>query len=211
MQTASPNFSGRPSVGNAASPGRLHGQQPIRRQDWSRSSPQEILARFEPGKASPLKVLDVLIELFNARHTALEKTVSHKTRLERAQFLRRFFRDLSFKAGFRTVPDPRNLGQKHVHAMVLVWQREGLAPATIQTYFSFLRGLASWMGKHGFVRKPDHYGSQLDEYQRHEYALHDKSWSAHGVDVEAVLARVATFDGRVAASMRLMHTLALRR
>ncbi|MEI8158619.1 MAG: phage integrase N-terminal domain-containing protein [Burkholderiales bacterium] len=90
------------------------------------------------------------MELFNTLHTSLEKTVSHKTRYERAQFLRRFFRDLKAKAGFNTIPDPRNLGQKHIHAMVQVWQKEHLAPATIQTYLSFLRGLGMWMGKHGF-------------------------------------------------------------
>ena len=190
---------------------RIGAQQPLRRQDWAGRSPQQILASFRPGKADPLKVLEVLIELFNTRHTALEKTVSHKTRQERARFLRRFFVDLQRKAGFRQAPDPRNLGQKHIHAMVQVWQREKLAPATIQTYLSFLRGLGSWMGKHGFVRKPEQYGLSLDEYQRHEYAQHDKSWVGKGINVQAVLEEVATFDARVAASMRLMDALGLRR
>ena len=158
-----------------------------------------------------MRVLETLIELFNTRHTAREKTVSHKTRAERARFLRRFFLDLKLKAGFHTMPDPRNLGQKHLHAMVQVWQREHLAPATIQTYLSFLRGLASWMNKPGLVLLPVRYGLCLEEYQRHEYAQHDKSWSAHGIDVEAILAQVTQYDARIAASMRLMHTLALRR
>ncbi len=193
------------------SPGRIPGSDPPRRQDWGVKTPQQILDRMRPGHADPLRVLNTLIELFNARHTAREKTVSHKTRLERAQFLRRFFRDLKAKAGFHTVPDPRNLGQRHVHAMVQVWQRERLAPATIQTYLSFLRGLASWLGKPGFVRPPARYGLSLEEYERHEYAQRDKSWSARGVDVETVLAQVAQFDARIAASMRLMDALALRR
>lgn len=193
------------------SPGRIPGSDPPRRQAWAFKTPQEILNRLRPGHTEPLRVLDTLIELFNARHTAREKTVSHKTRLERAQFLRRFFRDLKGKAGFHTVPDPRNLGQRHVHAMVQMWRRERLAPATIQTYLSFLRGLALWTGKPGFVRPPAHYGLRLDEYQRHEYAQRDKSWGAQGLDVEAMLAQVTRFDTRIAASMRLMHTLALRR
>ena len=90
----------------------------MRRQNWSGMTSEQILARYTPGKAAPLKVLDVLIELFNTLHTALEKTVSHKTRHERAQFLRRFFRDWKLKAGFKTMPDPRNLAQKHIRAMV---------------------------------------------------------------------------------------------
>jgi site-specific recombinase XerC len=193
------------------SPGRIPGSDPPRRQEWLGLSPQQVLSRYHPGKAEPLQVLDVLIELCNARHTAREKTVSHKTRHERARFLRQFFRDLQRKGGFHTAPDPRNLGQKHVHAMVQLWQRERLAPATIQTYFSFLRGLASWLGKPGFMRPPAHYGLRQDEYQRHEYAQRDKSWATQGLDVEGVLAQVAAFDPRIAASMRLMHTLALRR
>lgn len=201
----------RPRTTDPVSPGRIPGMDPPRRQDWGVKSPQEVLARFRPGRADPLKVLDVLIELFNTRHTAREKTVSHKTRHERGRFLRQFFRDLQRKAGFRTPPDPRNLGQKHVHAMVQVWQREHLAPATIQTYMSFLRGLASWLNKPGFVRAPAHYGLSLAEYERHEYAQHDKSWRAQGVDVATVIDQVAQFNARVAASMRLMDTLALRR
>lgn len=194
-----------------ASPGRSSLMQPARTQSWAGKTPQEILSLYRPGKTPPHKVLEVLIKLFNTQHTALEKTVSHKTRQERAQFLRRFFRDLNQKAGFKMVPDPRNLGQKHIHAMVQVWQQAHLAPATIQTYLSFLRGLAMWMGKHGFVRKPSHYGLSLEEYQRHEAARRDKSWSAQGIDAKAVIAEVCKFDVRVGASLRLMSAMGLRR
>ncbi len=195
----------------APSPGRSSRYQPTRRQSWAGKSPKEILASYTPGKAAPEKVLEVLIELFNALHTSLEKTVSHKTRHERAHFLRRFFRDLRLKAGFKTMPDPRNLGQKHIRAMVQVWQRDRLAPATIQTYLSFLRGLGMWMGKHGFVRSPAYYGLVVDEYQRHEYAQRDKSWSAQGIDIQTLVDQVCCFDRHVGASMRLIHAFGLRR
>ena len=113
-------------------------QLATRRQQWAGQTPAQVLARFRPGKVPARKVLDVLLELFNSQHTALQKTVSHKTRYDRAQFLRRFFRDLHERAGFKLLPDPRNLGQKHLRAMVKVWQQDRLAPATIQTYLSFL-------------------------------------------------------------------------
>ena len=203
--------SSRRRVQEASSPGRSSQHQPARRQSWAGKSPQDILAHYPTGKTPPLKVLEVLIEMFNALHTSMAKTVSHKTRQERAQFLRRFFRDLKTKAGFKTVPDPRNLGQKHIRAMVQVWQQEHLAPATIQTYLSFLRGLAMWMGKHGFVRSPDHYGLSVDEYQRHEYASRDKGWSAHGVDIDTVITQVCDHDRFVGASLRLIRAMGLRR
>ena len=203
--------SSRRRVQLPSSPGRNTKHEPARRQSWAGLSTQEILARYKPGKAPPQKVLDVLIELFNTLHTSLEKTVSHKTRQERAQFLRRFFRDLSLKAGFKMAPDPRNLGQKHIHAMVQVWHDERLAPATIQTYLSFLRGLAMWMGKPGFVRGPAHYGLSLEEYQRHENARRDKSWTAQGIATDDVLAQVFAYDPLVGASLRLIQAFGLRR
>lgn len=183
----------------------------MRQQSWAGQSPQQILAHYRPGKAPPLKVLEVMLTLFNALHTSLDKTVSHKTRQERAQFLRRFFRDLNEKAGFKKLPDPRNLGQKHLRAMVQVWQQEHLAPATIQTYLSFLRGLGMWTGKHGFVREPAYYGLDVAEYLRHEYAQRDKSWSAQGVDIDALVIQVCGYDRYVGASLRLIRAMGLRR
>jgi site-specific recombinase XerC len=194
----------------SASPGRLL-PEPSRPSGRAGLTPEKVLARYQPGQVDPMRVLEVLMELFNTQHTALQKTVSHKTRHERALFLQRFFRDLTLKCGFKTAPDPRNLGQKHIHAMVQVWRRDKLAPATIQTYLSFLRGLSMWVGKPGLVLKPAAYGLKVEEYRRHEIAKRDKSWSAQGVDVDAVLVQAVTFDPRVAASMRLMHTFGLRR
>ena len=200
-----------PPPSSSTSPRRIAGQDAVRRQAWIGKSPQQVLAMHPPGTTPALGVVDVLIELFNTQHTSLEKTVSHKTRYERAHFLRRFFCDLQIKAGFKIAPDPRNLGQRHVHAMVQVWRQAQLAPATVQTYLSFLRGMAMWLGKPGFIRRPAHYCLAPDEYQRHENAQRDKSWRGNGVDVEALLAQVSAYDARIGASMRLMVALGLRR
>lgn len=145
---------------------RASNPQPRREQAWGHNPPVGILARYPPDKTDPFDVLEILIRLFNTRHTAMEKTVSFKTRQERAFFLRRFFRDLKEKAGFSTPPDPRNLNERHIRAMVAVWRQEKLAPATIQTYFSFLRGLAAWLDKPGLIRTPDFYGMKAAEYRR---------------------------------------------
>ena len=185
--------------------------QPRRRQEWHALSVQEILARHRIGSTPPLKVLELLIDLFNRQHTAKHKETSFKTRQERASFLRRFFRDLKHKAAFSTLPDPRNLGERHVRAMVALWQKEKLAPATIQTYLSFLRGLAQWIGKPGLVCQPQHYGLQPDEYQRHEAASRDKSWSGQHIDIEGVIDQICRFDRHVGAAMLLVQTMGLRR
>jgi hypothetical protein len=137
--------------------------------------------------------------------------VSHKTPQERAQFLRRFSRDLKLRAGFKTPPDPRNLGQRHVHARVQVWSKTGCSLPLIQTYLSFLRGLAQWLGKPGFVRKPAHYGVDLAEYQRTGIAERDKSWSAQGVDIDGLIDKVCAFDAHVGTSPRVIRAFGLRR
>ena len=91
-----------PPIGGPATP------QSLRPRSWSGLTDRDVLARYRPGKADPLQVLEVLLKLHNQQHTARAKTVSHKTRQERAQFLRRFFRDLTLRAGFKTLPDPRH-------------------------------------------------------------------------------------------------------
>lgn len=192
-----------------AATSRVH--QPRRRQDWNGLSAREILALYPAKTAEPLDVLEVVIALFNKEHTAKHKEVSFKTREERADFFRRYFGDLKDKAKFKTLPDPRNLRECHIKAGVAIWQKEGLAPATIQTYLSFLRGFANWIGKPGLVRQPQYYGLEPEQYQRHEAAQRDKSWSAQGIDIDGLIEEMCRFDPHVGAAMRLVRTLGLRR
>lgn len=84
----------------------------LRPREWTGLSKDEILSRFVPGKASPHTVLEVLLKLHNMEHTARAKSVSYKTRYERANFLRHFFRELESRGGFKKAPDPRDLGQR---------------------------------------------------------------------------------------------------
>jgi integrase len=185
--------------------------QPRRRQDWNGLSAREILALYPAWKTPPHKVLDVLLALFNKQHTAKHKEVSFKTREERAEFLHRFFDVLENELAFLPPPDPRNVGERHIKAGVKFWQAQGLAPATIQTYLSFLRGFANWIGKPGLVRQPQYYGLQPEEYQRHEAARRDKSWSAQGIDIDRLIEEICRFDRYVGAAMRLVRALGLRR
>ncbi len=182
-----------------------------RNRNWSGLSATDVLQRHPPGKTPPEQVLDILLDLFNEQHTARHKSVSHKTRHDRAVFLRRFLRDLQGKAGFATVPDPRNLGGRHIQAMIDIWRRDRLAAATIQTYLSFLRGLAGWIGKPGLVRKPAAYGLDIAEYQRHEIAQRDRSWSGAGIDIDPLIAEVCAYDRHVGAALRLIRAFGLRR
>lgn len=185
--------------------------QPRRRPEWDGLTREQILKLHPPTRTPSLVVLELLIHLFNKEHTSRDKEVSFKTREERAQFLRRFFRDLQSKGGFPTLPDPRNLGQRHIQAMVAVWQEEKLAPPTIQTYLSFLRGFARWIGKRGLIRRPQTYGLRPDQYTRHSAAASDKSWSAKQIDITTLLAKIGIYDPRIGSMLRLMYAFGLRK
>ena len=185
--------------------------KPPRKRGWDGLTNAQILALYPAGSTAPLTVLEVLIQLFNAQHTAKQKSVSFKTRHERANFLRRFFRVLQKRGGLARLPDPRNLNHRHIEAMVQLWKEDKLAAGTIQTYLSFLRGFAIWIGKRGLVKRPEDYGLAVDEYQRHQASNADKSWSGNHVDVQATLAGIAQYDKHVGAMMALIRAFGLRK
>jgi integrase len=174
-------------------------------------SATDVLQRNPPGSLSPERALEMLLDLFNEQHTAVAKSVSHKTRHDRAVFLRRFLRNLRDKAGFATLPDPRNIGGRHIQATVSLWRKEGLAAPTIQTYLSFLRGLAQWIGKPGLVQAPASYGLEPAQYQRREVAQRDRTWTGAGIDIDPLIAQVCDYDPHVGAALRLIRAFGLRR
>ena len=69
----------------SASPGRVHGQDSPRRQNWAGKSPQQVLDMYPPGRTPVNRVVDVLIELFNpapmpvSRLPANGATQAHRT------------------------------------------------------------------------------------------------------------------------------------
>ena len=84
VEKAMPRTAIEPSSSARLTPsGRASNQSP-RPRDWSGLTDHDILARYQPGRAEPMQVLEVLLKLHNQQHTARMKTVSHKTRQERA-------------------------------------------------------------------------------------------------------------------------------
>jgi hypothetical protein len=73
------------------------------------------------------------------------------------------------------------------------WQEEAragwMSPATIQTYFSFMKTFAGWIGKPKLLKPIQCYFDDPNLYQRSLAAGVDKSWRAQGVDVDVVIKR----------------------
>jgi integrase len=157
--------------------------------------------------------LQLILQQHNWRHSTKHKGVSHKTIGERARFC---FWMFDFLRGhpkhFKL--DPRSFSGRHVEAVTRYWQAEAhagrMSPATIQTYFSFMKTFAGWIGKSKLLKPIECYFSDPKLYKRTMATTVDKSWRAQGVDADQVIRDVEAYDVRVAASLKLMQAFQLR-
>jgi integrase len=158
-------------------------------------------------------VLRVILEEHNWRHSSKPKGVSHKTIAERARFCHWLF-DFLRDHPKRFKLDPRSFSGRHVEAVTRYWQDEAkagrMSPATIQTYFSFMKTFAGWIGKPKLLKPIGSYFDDPALYQRSLVSGVDKSWRAQGVDAATVIADVEAYDVHAAASLKLMQSFQLR-
>jgi hypothetical protein len=90
-------------------------------------------------------VLQLILRQHNWQHSSKPKGVSNKTMAERTRFCYWLFDFLrGHPKHFKL--DPRSFSGRHVEAVARYWQDEAragrMSPATIQTYFSFLKTFA---------------------------------------------------------------------
>ncbi len=93
------------------------------------------------------------LETLIARHAGVRlngNVASHRTRELTASVLFAAFRTLG-GLGFK-LQNPRNLGVRHIEALVCHWHWQGRAVATMQNELSVLRKFSIWIGKKGMVR-----------------------------------------------------------
>jgi hypothetical protein len=110
--------------------------------------------------------------------------------------------------------DPRSFSGRHVEAVTRHWQAEAragrMSPATIQTYFSFMRTFAGWIGKPRLLKPISSYFDDPALHRRSLAAAVDKTWRAQGVDGDQVIRDVEAYDRNAAASLRLIQAFGLR-
>jgi integrase len=170
----------------------------------------EELRRLPLGTPDYVRVVDAILRKNNWRHSTKDKNVSRKTMLDRSTFLLAFFRTLRHETEFKDA-DPRELGGRHIEAMVRRWVSQDRSTATIHNYLSFLRTFAAWIGKPGMVLSPQHYvGEASPHAHRHQVAMKDKSWTAADVDIHDVIKRIGEFDMWVGLQLELCAKLGLR-
>ena len=158
-------------------------------------------------------VLQLILKQHNWRHSSKDKGVSNKTIAERARFCFWLFDFLRGHAKHFKL-DPRSFSGRHVEAVAQYWQVEAragrMSPATIQTYFSFMKTFAGWIGKPKLLKPISCYFDDPKLYKRTLASGVDKSWRAAGVDVVAVISEVEDYDVYAATSLTLMQAFQLR-
>lgn len=158
-------------------------------------------------------VLQAILQQHNWQHSSKPKGVSNKTMAERSRFCCWLF-DFLRRHPRHFKLDPRSFSGRHVEAVTGYWHEEAragrMSPATIQTYFSFLKTFAGWIGKPKLLKPIQCYFDAPKLYQRSLATGVDKSWRAQGVDAAGVIQEVEAYDVHAAASLKLMQAFQLR-
>ena len=150
-----------------------------------------------------------LLEEHGRKATRQNKIVSHETvdvRKDHLLLALRELRGLGYK-----LESVYNLKQKHVEALAKAWEEGGLSASTIANRISSLRALSLWIGKPGMIQKAADYVEDPGRVQRMQATTKDKSWSAAGIDIDAMIGLVEQYDPRVGLMVRLMKAFGLRK
>ena len=137
------------------------------------------------------------------------KIIAHETMDARKELLFLSMRELR-GLGFK-LETPYNLQQRHVMALVKSWEESGLAASTIANRISVLRALSIWIGKPGMIQKAVDFVDDPESVKRQQATTEDKSWSAAGLDIDAMIGLVEQYDARVGLQTRLMKAFGLRK
>lgn len=173
--------------------------------------------QYPPARHSALSAcihsLYRYLKLYNRLDCEQGRRISDATARERGQFFRACIRNLCTVAvdgKTYLLRDIGNLKPKHVKHLAAIWESRGYSAGTIQKYFTFLRTLAIWIGKKGLIGDAAQYLSDPKRAKRIRIATEDKSWSAKGIDVEALIAEVYRHDPHVGICLMLQQAFGLR-
>ena len=96
--------------------------------------------------------LATILATHNWRHAAKPKGVSHKTAKERMSYLYGWFTRMWRDPTRPLKVMPSRVREKHLRFEIERWKQERLAPATVQTYHSFLRTFCCWIEKPNLLK-----------------------------------------------------------
>jgi integrase len=178
---------------------------------------QNLPDRYPPARHSALSTCIHSLYGYLRRYNRLDcdqaRRISDATARERGQFFKACIRDLCTVAvdgKTYLLRDIANLKPKHVKHLVAIWESRGYSAGTIQKYFTFLRTLCGWIGKKGLIGDAAQYLSDPKRAKRIRIATADRSWTAQGVDIEALISEVYEHDPHVGICLMLQQAFGLR-
>ncbi|GAB3628302.1 Tyrosine recombinase XerC [Pandoraea terrae] len=136
---------------------------------------------------------------------------SHRTRELTCSVLFAVFGTLT-GLGFK-LQNPRNLGERHVEALVRHWHWQGRAVATMQNELSVLRKFVIWIGKKGMVRGLQDYLPEVPkaDLRRRTGTIASKTWTKNGINIDEKIALADALNERFGLMLRLVVAFGLRR
>jgi integrase len=139
----------------------------------------------------------------NGRH------VSTGTQTSRRNHLMIAFRNLQRPLGM--LPEViTNFRERHVHALMQLWESQKVSPSLLQNRLSSLRTFARWIGKPGMIGEATKYVKNPDSIKRSYVALKDRSWTAIGINREQLIEQVTQTDKFVGNQLRVIDAFGLR-
>jgi integrase len=153
--------------------------------------------------------LNALVNEHGRKATRQNKIVGHETVDARREKLVLSFRELH-GLGYK-LETVHNLQQRHVHVLAKSWEERGLSASTIANRISCLRALSIWIGKPGMIQKAADFVNDPNSVRRMQATTEDKSWTAAGIDIHAMISLVEQHDKRVGLQLKLMLAFGLRR
>lgn len=152
--------------------------------------------------------LVVVLDALGRTHMHRNKFVGNLTKKARAYITFQFINDLK-ACGF-PLRNILNLDQRHLKAIIQLWQAHQLAPSTIMTRYSILKWLLTAIGKRGMLMPPDYYGLLTSDTERSYIADHDKSWSTNLRIPVDIIETIRLEDPWVGVQLELMREFGLR-
>ena len=161
------------------------------------------------GKKMPLTVFSA-IEKHIAPWLSIKSSggnCSKRTREIRRDFLIMVYGQL-WAAGYR-IKKPTSLAEKHIKALAVLWDAEGISPGQLHNRFSMLRLYCDWMGKGTLVKDLKSY-FPVERTRRSMVAKTDKSPEGNGVDPGALMKMASELDDRFGLMVAMQHYFGLR-
>ncbi|MDZ4099480.1 MAG: integrase domain-containing protein [Methylophilaceae bacterium] len=171
------------------------------------------MAKHKPGERVRYgwqSELSQLIKEHNIRSSDGSRNVGTLTRQARIHILYLGFKQLRGELNFK-IENPRNFSEKHMHALVALWEKQELSASTIQNRISMFRVFSEWIGKNNMIKKSEEYCSSPEVVRRSQVNRVDKSWSFNGVDVETTLLKIEAYSKHAAAQLLMIRAFGLRR